>query len=81
MRLHRQKLRDLLPSDLNIQEGKGIVAVKNLPSGGVVAHFSDGTSATGSVPIGADGNNSKVRKCLMGSEANLNLLPVNLVGV
>jgi 2-polyprenyl-6-methoxyphenol hydroxylase-like FAD-dependent oxidoreductase len=81
LRLHRQKLRDLLSSGLDIQEGKGLVSVETLPSGGVVAHFSDGTSATGSILIGADGNNSRVRKGLMGAEANLNLLPVNLVGV
>ncbi|RDW76089.1 FAD protein [Coleophoma crateriformis] len=82
LRLSRQKLRDLIATGINVQEGKGIQSVETLPGGqGVRAHFADGTSAEGSVIIGADGNNSVVRQQLLPEKAKLNLLPVNLVGV
>jgi 2-polyprenyl-6-methoxyphenol hydroxylase-like FAD-dependent oxidoreductase len=65
---------------LNIQEGKQLVRVEEI-SDGIRAHFQDGTSAEGTILIGADGNNSNVRKFLMPEDHELNKLPVHLVGV
>ncbi|KAH7028760.1 uncharacterized protein B0I36DRAFT_246123 [Microdochium trichocladiopsis] len=79
-RLHRRKLRDVLASGLNVQEGKALVRVEELPDG-VRAHFADGTSAEGTILVGADGNNSKVRQFLMPDDHELTKLPVHLVGV
>ncbi|KAF8855207.1 FAD/NAD(P)-binding domain-containing protein [Acephala macrosclerotiorum] len=81
LRVHRQKLREVMSTGLNIQEGKSLRSIENLPVGGVKAHFIDGTSAAGSMIIGADGNNSVVRKHLLPEAHKLNSLPVNLVGV
>lgn len=80
-RLDRNKLRDLLCTGITVHEGKALASIENLSSGGVKAHFEDGTSATGSIIIGADGNNSVVRKELLPDAHKLNLLPVNLLGV
>ena len=79
--MSRQKLRDVLCTGIAIQEGKKLLSVETLPTGGVKAHFEDSTSVTGSILIGADGNHSMVRKSLMGDAWKLNQLPVSLVGV
>lgn len=82
VRVQREKLRDLLATGIDIQEGKSLEAIEELQEGGIKAHFKDRTSATGTMIIGADGNNSVVRKFLLGSQwAALNALPFNLIGV
>lgn len=81
LRLNRQKFRALLSTGLDVQEGKRLASVETLANGGVKAHFTDGSNAIGSLLIGADGNNSVVRKHLLGEQGNLNLLPVNMIGV
>ncbi|KAI1075421.1 hypothetical protein F5B20DRAFT_388840 [Whalleya microplaca] len=80
LRLNRKKLRDILADGLHIQEGKKLVSVEET-DGGVRAQFEDGTFAAGTILIGADGNNSNVRKHLLPNDHALDLLPVNLVGV
>ncbi|KAF9891418.1 hypothetical protein FE257_004274 [Aspergillus nanangensis] len=80
LRLHRQKLRGILASGLNIEYGKSAESFMDLPDGRIKVSFSDGTSANGSLLVGADGNNSAIRSQLC-KEASLNKLPVNLIGV
>ena len=81
LRLHRQKLRTILTDGLNIQEGKKFERAEVLEDGRVRAHFQDDTFADGTILIGADGNNSNVRRYLMPDTAALTPLPVHLVGV
>lgn len=58
-----------------------MIGIETLIDGSVNANFEDGTTYSGSMIIGADGNNSAVRKFLFPESYKLNLLPVNLVGV
>jgi hypothetical protein len=57
-RLHRLKLLNLLSTDIDIKWGERVECYHDLPDGGIEVHFKDGTSASGSMLIGADGNNS-----------------------
>ena len=57
-RLDRLKLLNLLATDIDIQWGKLAGSYENLPDGGVKVDFGDGASATGSILVGTDGNNS-----------------------
>ncbi|KAI4864445.1 hypothetical protein F4820DRAFT_334105 [Hypoxylon rubiginosum] len=81
LRLHRQKLRNVLADGINIEEGKKLVSAEEIDGGGVRAHFQDGTFADGTILIGADGNNSNVRKHLLPADHALSPLPVSLIGV
>ncbi|EXJ93752.1 hypothetical protein A1O1_02145 [Capronia coronata CBS 617.96] len=81
LRLHRQKLRDVLVSGLDLQQGKKLASFETPAEGGVIATFADGSVAKGSILIGADGNNSNVRRSMGMANPSLNKLPVNLVGV
>lgn len=58
-RLNRPKLLNLLSEGLDIQWGKHATHHEDLRDGSVKVHFKDGTTATGSLLVGADGNNSK----------------------
>ena len=65
-RLRRSKLRDLLSQELNIQYGKHLQNITYSDDGrSVTAHFADGTSATGSLLVGADGARSTTRSLLL----------------
>ncbi|KAI9643624.1 hypothetical protein NHQ30_008246 [Ciborinia camelliae] len=83
-RLDRQKIRNLLATDLAIQEGKGLRFLTPASSSDLVtAHFSDGTNSDATLVVGADGNNSVTRKCLFKGEkeSELTKLPVYCVGI
>ncbi|KUI61553.1 Zeaxanthin epoxidase, chloroplastic [Cytospora mali] len=81
IRVHRHKFKEVLSRNLDIRLGKKLKSVETLPDGlGVRAIFEDGTHAEGSLLIGADGNNSIVRKHLL-PQSQLNRLPLNLIGV
>lgn len=68
-RLRRSKLRDLLSQDLRIEYGKRLDDITYARDGrSVTAHFSDNTTATGSILVGADGARSSTRSILLGRE-------------
>ncbi|KAJ4382918.1 hypothetical protein N0V86_002145 [Didymella sp. IMI 355093] len=68
-RLRRSKLRNLLSQDLDIQYGKHIHSIVFAEDGqSVTAQFADGSSATGSLLVGADGARSTTRSLLLGPE-------------
>ncbi|RDW65893.1 FAD-dependent oxidoreductase [Aspergillus mulundensis] len=71
-RLRRDKFRAMLLTDLadaEVQWGKELANITYSPDGAIVtATFTDGTSDTGAILIGADGAHSKTRTLLLGSE-------------
>ncbi|KAK6384783.1 hypothetical protein LTS17_002346 [Exophiala oligosperma] len=73
-RLNIQKTRTLWSKDVNVQFGKTVTNIE-LTSDGVIAHFQDGTSESGTVLVGADGGGSWVRRWLLGDEADARVLP------
>ena len=71
-RLQRSKLRALLSEELDIRHEKRLANITYAQDHqSVTAHFSDGTTATGSILIGADGARSTVRHCLLGPQLSL----------
>jgi FAD-dependent urate hydroxylase len=58
--LYRALLDEAVARGVEIEYGKRLVRIENL-TGGVVAHFADGSSATADILIGADGIRSTVR--------------------
>jgi 2-polyprenyl-6-methoxyphenol hydroxylase-like FAD-dependent oxidoreductase len=76
-RLRRSKLRDLLSQGLDIQYNKRLSNISYAKDGNsVTAHFGDGTSATGSMLVGADGARSMTRQLLLGPERGaINRIP------
>ncbi|KAJ4343067.1 hypothetical protein N0V87_000787 [Didymella glomerata] len=68
-RLRRSKLRDLLSQDLDIQYGKQLQNIAYAEDGqSVTAQFTDGSTVTGSLLVGADGARSTTRTMLLGPE-------------
>ena len=57
-RLHRFKLLSLLSTGIDIQWGKAVESYDDSSDGVVKVRLEDGSFATGSILIGADGNNS-----------------------
>ena len=57
LRVERAKLRDWLCHNLDVEYGKRFQRFEEHETG-VTAFFADGTSAAGSILIGADGTNS-----------------------
>ncbi|KAL8738246.1 MAG: hypothetical protein Q9181_000926 [Wetmoreana brouardii] len=82
LRFSRSKFRALIAEGIDIQYGKRLSSIlcpdNNSP---VTAQFEDGTAVTGSIVIGAEGANSKVREYLLGPEqAALQELPILGIG-
>ncbi|MFE3261732.1 FAD-dependent monooxygenase [Nocardia sp. NPDC059091] len=65
--IHRGALHDALAASLenNPRLGVTVTGLRELP-GGIVAEFSDGTSAEYDLVVGADGRASQVRKLIFG---------------
>lgn len=83
MRVHRQKLRNLLKEGTAVNWGKALYSVTQT-SGSILAHFEDGTTVEGSLLIGADGSSSRTRRLLFTQEPDVGQLvqlPVRLMGV
>ncbi|KAI8940562.1 hypothetical protein NX059_004239 [Plenodomus lindquistii] len=76
-RLRRSKLRALLSQHLDIQYEKRLESIDYAPDGqSVTARFADGTSAAGSLLVGADGARSTTRQLLLGPEVGaINRIP------
>ena len=76
-RLRRSKLRALLAQHVDIRFGKQLDGISYSDDGrSVTARFTDGTSETGRLLIGADGAHSSVRRSLVGEQASApNRLP------
>lgn len=75
-RLRRSKLRALLREGIDVQYEKRLTEITYSDDGAsVTAHFGDGTTAIGSVLIGADGTRSTVRRHLLGPAAVVTVLP------
>ncbi|RYO81333.1 hypothetical protein DL766_004484 [Monosporascus sp. MC13-8B] len=79
IRADRQRLHSWLSTGLSIQWQKRVVSIdEDEDAGNVTAHFADGTSATGSLLVGADGMHSAVRGILLdrtGTRDPLKVLP------
>ncbi|TVY13508.1 putative FAD-dependent monooxygenase [Lachnellula arida] len=83
VRLNRLRLLNHLSTGLDIQWGKSVASYEDLPDGTIKVHFRDGPSATGSMLVGCDGSNSKLRHSLITDEqkSNLTTLPIKCTGV
>ncbi|MGW7536066.1 FAD-dependent monooxygenase [Amycolatopsis sp. NPDC054798] len=62
-RLYRALMDEALSRGIKVEFGKRLASVENRPDE-VVAHFADGSSATGDALVGADGIRSAVRSAL-----------------
>lgn len=68
LRVPRSKLRKLCGEGIDVQYGKHVNDISfGEPDQGVTVTFADGTSASGTLVVGADGTRSKVREVAMGS--------------
>lgn len=80
-RLNRKLLRQLLSTEIPINWGKTFRSFESSDNG-VTVHFSDGTYVEGSMLLGVDGKNSRVKRLLIGEEqCQLNPLPVAFMGL
>lgn len=74
-RVSRRKMRVLFSEGIEVQHGKKLSSFSTT-STSVIATFSDGTTATGSHLIGADGAKSSLRSLLLSpSQASLTEIP------
>ncbi|KAK6384963.1 hypothetical protein LTS17_002526 [Exophiala oligosperma] len=69
LRCRRERLREYLAQDLPISTDKQFTHYEE-DADGVTAHFNDGTSARGSILVGADGASSRVRTQLLQQSSN-----------
>ncbi|ORY57692.1 FAD/NAD(P)-binding domain-containing protein, partial [Leucosporidium creatinivorum] len=84
VRANRTKLRALLLQGLNVEYEKKFERFETIEGGGVRAHFADGTIAEGTLLVGTDGNNSRVRQGLFKddpSAAKISSIPIVTHGV
>ncbi|KAL9012794.1 MAG: hypothetical protein Q9173_002469 [Seirophora scorigena] len=83
IRVSRERLRALLLDGLDIQWSRTLYTISTPTPNSVTAHFTDATSATGALLVGADGSRSAVRSFLLSNNPPLAInkgLPVRLLG-
>ncbi|KAI4178212.1 MAG: hypothetical protein LQ346_007525 [Caloplaca aetnensis] len=83
IRVSRERLRALLLEGLDVQWSRTLDVISTPTSGTVTAHFTDSTSATGTLLVGADGSRSRVRSYLLSHNPTLAInhgLSVRLLG-
>ncbi|KAL8899583.1 MAG: hypothetical protein Q9207_006119 [Kuettlingeria erythrocarpa] len=83
IRVFRERLRALLLEGLDVQWSRTLDVISTPTSSTVTAHFTDSTSATRTLLIGADESRSRVRSYLLSHKPALAInhdLPVRLLG-
>ncbi|KAK6220661.1 hypothetical protein LQW54_002106 [Pestalotiopsis sp. IQ-011] len=70
IRANRRRLREWLSTNIPVQYNKKAKTVEE-GKNSVTVHFQDGSSATGSILVGADGSRSIVRQQLFGKQNDL----------
>ncbi|KAH8893044.1 FAD binding domain-containing protein [Thozetella sp. PMI_491] len=79
-RLNRKKYRQLLCTGIDVNWGKRLVQFETREDS-VTVHFADGACVEGSMLLGVDGKNSRIKRALIGDEkAKLHPLPVAFMG-
>ncbi|PIA96428.1 hypothetical protein CB0940_10405 [Cercospora beticola] len=79
IRLARKRFLRLISQDLNIQWNKKLTQISSDNKHTATATFSDGTTASGNLLIGAEGAHSLVREYLLNSPSRAALQPSPLV--
>ncbi|KAI9865642.1 MAG: hypothetical protein M1813_002100 [Trichoglossum hirsutum] len=80
IRVRREGLREMLMDGVNVEWGKKLEDVTTTESG-LLAHFADGTVASGALLLGCDGARSRVRQLMCPRTYQNHGLPVRLLGV
>ena len=78
--LYRTLRDEAVRRGVRVEYGKRLVDATNMPDGGLIARFEDGTEATGDLLIGADGIHSRTRRIIDPSAPDARYLPVLDVG-
>ncbi|KAI4098138.1 MAG: hypothetical protein L6R37_006649 [Teloschistes peruensis] len=83
IRVSRERLRALLLDGLDVQWSKTLDLISTPDHDTVTAQFTDGTTATGTLLVGADGSRSGARSILLAHDPTLAInktLPARLMG-
>ncbi|KAI4198288.1 MAG: hypothetical protein LQ350_005371 [Teloschistes chrysophthalmus] len=83
IRVSRERLRALLLDGLDVQWSKTLESISTPDHDTVTAQFTDGTTATGTLLVGADGSRSRARSILLAHDPTLAInktLPARLMG-
>ncbi|KAF8543670.1 hypothetical protein BDD12DRAFT_725665, partial [Trichophaea hybrida] len=79
VRVKRERLRKAMLHDLPVQWNKRLLSITTTDEGVTVA-FEDGTTATGTLVVGADGSASQTRRILAPETHALKPLPIHAIG-
>ena len=81
-RVNREKLRKVLLKGVeeHVQWSKRLVSIQDGPLDAVTALFEDGSEVMGSLIVGVEGNNSRVRRYLCPDTYRTTQLPVRFLG-